>query len=1813
MALLNFLLNVNARILHTMLPTHHILLFGILAYLIRYCSTACYDKSNRPITCITSPVNSALNQHINATNTCGTPPEGYCFIGPQRQCEVCDKNNPLKSHPARNMVDKFSLTNVSWWQSQTWWTSNQLGLSKMFDPLKVNITLTLRKKYLISGGVYVTFKTERPKQMIIERSNDFGKTWHVYQYYAQNCRSAYNLQPDPPISAVDPFKQICSELYSGEFPRSGGVVHFDPRTRYKPADYYNGEVHKYLEATNIRLRLEYPGTDGREYINEESTLNQYFYAINDLRVDARCDCNGHAEFCDILDSYEMCDCKHNTAGTDCEACLPMYRNRMWRPGNATNANPCERCQCFDHAQSCTYSAFLNQGICDNCVHNTRGVRCDQCVEKFYRDMNMPLNDPNVCIPCDCYQPGILDDGKCLQSVSSANVLGQCNCKPGIYGRRCDQCLPGKWGYIVPPVGTCFDCNCNVFGTLHNNQTCDPYNGQCTCKAFTSGRQCDVCKDGYYRFPTSAGTDCIPCPCNLGGANPSCNKVTGICSCKTGVTGPTCDKVQSGFFFPNFTHIKYEPEFSSANGSFSWHFLVRNYARFFTGLGFARLNGGQSISFTFSVPTTARYFVLLRYSLYNYDWYSSILPQGRESVDWSGSTNMQTYLKPTDRPNQWLFSLKIMTTSGSLVKSYSFSLQDLKLGDDNSWISTSYVELSAGMLYNISLTYESSSLNYGIPWPLLLDSFILMLDYNWASYFTTMSNVRIKNEIITCYTNSRALATTYNLPSQCGPHTFTIDLQLYNKALACNCFQPGSFSWTTCAEFGGQCHCKAGYGGRRCDQCIPGYYGNPTSGCLPCQCSPAGSLSNACNHITGQCLCKQNAHGLKCHECLHGFFHLSMTNPKGCQGCFGYGHLASCTTAVGFVRSYIVTRFTTTSSFEGWKLRGVSGQDNTNLLIKTALGMEYTDDNNMRRYFSAPATYLGDQLYSFGQMLAVNMEIYPILDRLANVDWHVRLIGNQQIALFKFREEISRSRTKYTILLHQNFMLGNKTLSEFDFKAMLGQLTALHIGVVYFEAPVTVTVKEVMLYSAKFMPSNTNISLMMNYIENARCLQGYKGLSCETCAPGYTRVIPRGGPLVNCVPCACNNRSTTCDPSTGACSNCRAGTEGNYCEKCLPNVMEPGCDRCKPGFWGLFTQVNGCKPCNCYLPGTDGGNNNDCGGFRGQCVCNKTLNVGGRQCNVCKENAYNISLGDDLRCQECPVCYGLIENSVLLVRKNIFEVQLDISNVMMSLSARQIIPFLQGITSMQGSLDNLTLTANAAKATLTGLDFLWQSLENKINVFLTTLQGSTVTKMYILLNGSNAIFAIHNTTVYQYSNIYSLLISSHNLVNITVRARMLQQIVALNQLNNLANEMTGYVTMATTNANSVSTKKEDLIQKIQLSINAASQAANMALTIRYQAFNLTSTLTPVHTRGTAVQVYAQTCIVSIQKWITESTNALAYAQKMLSSIAISIPDNSVNITALKAVTTSLSDENRAFTTKIFRLTNDVNAVAMEITKLKASLLLTRVSSAERRSSIYNADLRILKNKSDGAVATGQAVFSEATSMLNTVRNFMTVAAQAQSAANQALTKVNSVRSSVEFALSTVLSISSQIQAPKQTATQALTIMNEAYQLSAVEHTMVMSVYQKAISLRTQTESAQMLVQGAEIRNYIDSQLQPLLTQCSTYKTQSTTALTSAQNALSKAQQAHQAALTTAQKISVLSTNINNLQTITTVQLDNLLLAINRVRIRYTSLGLTTGITRLRAELVIQTNKINSYRLNNINLRAKIQSYKLVHQSLTSMTC
>ena len=202
---------------------------------------------------------------------------------------------------------------------------------------------------------------------------------------------------------------------------------------------------------------------------------------------------------------------------------------------------------------------------------------------------------------------------------------------------------------------------------------------------------------------------------------------------------------------------------------------------FLGLGFARINAGNSITFTFSVQATAKYFMLLRYSLYQIDFYSSILPQGREKIDWLGSSNKFLYLKNNDDLNEWVFDINILNNKGDQVKSYEFGIKDLDLGNDRVYTGLQNLDLATDVVYTFTLRYRETALQFGDPWPLLLDSVIFMLDYKSSTYYMVATEDH-KNEISTCFEHSKSLATTYNLPQSCGVHIFTIDLQIFQKAL-----------------------------------------------------------------------------------------------------------------------------------------------------------------------------------------------------------------------------------------------------------------------------------------------------------------------------------------------------------------------------------------------------------------------------------------------------------------------------------------------------------------------------------------------------------------------------------------------------------------------------------------------------------------------------------------------------------------------------------------------------------------------------------------------------------------------------------------------------------------------------------------------------------------------------------------------------------------------------------------------------------------------------------------------------------------------
>lgn len=272
---------------------------------------------------------------------------------------------------------------------------------------------------------------------------------------------------------------------------------------------------------------------------------------------------------------------------------------------------------------------------------------------------------------------------------------------------------------------------------------------------------------------------------------------------------------------------------------------------------------------------------------------------------------------------------------------------------------------------------------------------------------------------------------------------------------------------------------------------------------------------------------------------------------------------------------------------------------------------------------------------------------------------------------------------------------------------------------------------------------------------------------------------------------------------------------------------------------------------------------------------------------------------NLHILECPTCYGLIEDYILEKRAHILETNLAMTKVFSLLSAREIIPFYQGTTSLRMQIHNLTIRSTNLNSKVNGLDFLWNILSDKVELFVSTLNGTLHVKMERMTSCGNDIFIIHNNTIFRHFYIHQNLINNYYLLHNTVRARMMQQRETLNMLTNLGKEMKTYLTKANGVSKDVMTKKYDLIQKIQLSFEAAQSSVKRADEIRWESFNLTAKLTPVNSRALQVKTYAQTCVGSIDFWLKNATKTLEYTQNILRMIEITLPDHSkVSISQFK---------------------------------------------------------------------------------------------------------------------------------------------------------------------------------------------------------------------------------------------------------------------------------------------------------------------------
>lgn len=294
--------------------------------------------------------------------------------------------------------------------------------------------------------------------------------------------------------------------------------------------------------------------------NNDLEMRSY-YSIQSIIAFGRCHCNGHAGKCrNQTDEHDksvsklpQCECMHNTCGKHCEKCCPLYNQKPFRAGTPQKENRCEKCQCHGHADECRYSSDVDKrslsmsvkgkmiggGVCMNCTKFTTGINCDKCLPGYYRDFETVPDDEVPCLPCDCSGKG---------SIGACNPLGgECVCKPGYSGPKCDQCAVGFNG------GDCEKCSCDVRGTIPGGE-CEE---QCQCKMFVTGEKCDRCSDGYFGLSYDNNEGCLKCFCS--GIGVSCESykvrrkvvetldgwsVTDIS--KTQIAYPTRDN-ETGFF------------------------------------------------------------------------------------------------------------------------------------------------------------------------------------------------------------------------------------------------------------------------------------------------------------------------------------------------------------------------------------------------------------------------------------------------------------------------------------------------------------------------------------------------------------------------------------------------------------------------------------------------------------------------------------------------------------------------------------------------------------------------------------------------------------------------------------------------------------------------------------------------------------------------------------------------------------------------------------------------------------------------------------------------------------------------------------------------------------------------------------------------------------------------------------------------------------------------------------------------------------------------------------------------------------------
>ncbi|XP_056364035.1 basement membrane-specific heparan sulfate proteoglycan core protein isoform X2 [Oenanthe melanoleuca] len=912
---------------------------------------------------------------------------------------------------------------------------------------------------------------------------------------------------------------------------------------------------------------------------------------------------------------EECRCPVGYTGLSCQRCAPRFERVTRGPYLGT----CSGCGCHGHSSTCD-PVF---GHCLNCQHNTEGPQCEKCKPGFFGDATK--GTATACHPCPCPYTEL---SRRFSESCFLDTDGQATCDacaPGYAGRRCERCAPGYEGDPIQPGGKCTPIGqelvkCDARGGE------DEAGGTCRCKPNVRGRLCDSCAAGTFHLSAANPAGCLPCFCM--GLSRSCassawHRHQVLLSSEDSAPLPLANVSGARLVgaMPHFVsprELRFDAFRQLPRGVHYWVLPAP-----FTGDKVTAYGGELRYTVTHQapagIPLSPRHpDVLLQGNGILLEHFSSATPPASVPTAVTVPIREGAWRRADghDATREHLLMALADVDLFMIRASYSEQPEESRLADVTLDVAVPH---ATGL--PPALEVEDCACPAGYRGPSCQDCDTGYTRSSAGLYLGTCEPCQCHGHASECHPDT-------GVCQGCGDHTEGPQCDkcqpgYYGDATRgtpgdcqpCPCYGPHGDTQVTkiCFEdTDGQPTCSAcapGHSGRLCERCSPGHVGDPLRGepCrvpgvpgAQCQCDPRGSTGEGCD-ANGQCHCKANVEGPHCAVCRPHHFHLSGDEPAGCLPCFCMGIVQHCT-STAYARGTIRTSFALGDA-QGFAL--VNRQRSTRVGSGFGVQLGHPQPHLTYErfgelppdsyYWQLPPPYQGDKVGSYGGRLRYTLTYTPGGQGAPLPDADVQITGND-ITLVAYQPDLApQTPQAFEIIFREQYWQrpdGQPATREHLLMA-LADLDEILIRATYSTSPAVAAIADVAMDVA--VPPQPGLPPAPE-VEECRCPPGYHGLSCQDCAPGYTRT---GGGLYlgHCELCECNGHSESCHPESGACSGCLHNTAGDFC------------DQCAPGFYGDATAgtPEDCQPCACPLPYPENQFSRTC----------ESLGGGGYRCTACE--------------------------------------------------------------------------------------------------------------------------------------------------------------------------------------------------------------------------------------------------------------------------------------------------------------------------------------------------------------------------------------------------------------------------------------------------------------------------------------------------------------------------------------------------------------------------------------------------------------------